>query len=294
MRRPKVTVVGSINLDMVTKTERIPDQGETLIGGTFATFSGGKGANQAVAAARLGADTALIGAVGDDVFGKTLLDKLAKESLFLDGVEPVTDMSTGVATILLSGGDNRIIVTPGANSTVDRRSIDRNEERLKMSDAVLVQMEIPLDTIAYLVNQCADWGVPVIVNPAPAAELDKQTWMKAAWITPNETEFAQLFQCDDTQELERKLIVTKGAGGTLFYQTDQKITVPAFAADVVDTTGAGDTFNGALTVALAEKQKMYDAVKFANAAASLSVRVFGAQEGMPDREAVEKLLKEEG
>ncbi len=293
MRKPKVTVIGSINMDMVTTTSKVPNQGETILGDAFQTAFGGKGANQAVAAARLGADVAMIGRVGDDSFGQLLLNGLEQEGICIDSVEPVTGESSGVATILLSEGDNRIIVTPGANRCVDSAYIESFRELIVQSDVVVIQLEIPLQAVDYAVTICSEEGVPVILNPAPAQTLSVETYRRATYLTPNESEYNELFTTF-YEELEEKLIVTQGANGVQWSEDGERKRIAGHTASVVDTTGAGDTFNGALAVALARKESLEEAITFANAAAALSVQAFGAQTGMPKEEQVKAFLNNTG
>ncbi|PYZ92607.1 ribokinase [Salipaludibacillus keqinensis] len=286
----KITVVGSINVDMVTTTARIPSQGETILGDSFQTVPGGKGANQAVAAARLGAEVTMLGKVGADMIGKEMIANLEKNNIFTANVEPVTDVPTGVATILLTEGDNRIIVTPGANSRVTPDYIRSKETVIKESDAILVQLEIPLEAVIVTLELAEKHAVPVIINPAPAQELPQSAWDKATWITPNEQEKKQLFS---KKERNEQLITTLGHKGASFQKDGKEYIVPGYVMDAIDTTGAGDTFNGALTTAIAEEKTITEAVQFANAAAALSVTKFGAQGGMPTKQEVEALLKGE-
>ncbi|WP_147803702.1 ribokinase [Alkalicoccus halolimnae] len=285
----KVTVVGSINVDMVTTSEKMPKQGETILGEAFHTVPGGKGANQAVAAAKLGADVTMLGKVGEDAIGKEMIANLQKEKVCTDYVEPVTGISTGVATILLSGGDNRIIVTPGANLKVTPEYVRRHEKVLRESDIVLIQFEIPLETVEEVLRICEAHQVPVVINPAPAQKLKKVFWEKATWITPNETERDELF---DGHTFSNKMIVTLGGEGVLL--PGAETVIPGFSVTAVDTTGAGDTFNGALASSLAAGKPVTEAVSFANAAAAISVTEFGAQGGMPLKKAVMQLLEKGG
>ncbi|WP_078393683.1 ribokinase [Shouchella patagoniensis] len=285
MSKPKVTVIGSINMDMVTQTDVVPEQGETVMGTGFQTVFGGKGANQAVACARLGADVKMIGRVGDDAFGELLKGGLLAEGVSVDCVEPVTHCSSGVATILLSDRDNRIIVTPGANHRVDEAYVSSYEDVIASSDIVLVQLEIPLKTVVYTVDLCAKHQIPVILNPAPAQELPPETYEKSTYITPNESEQEQLFS-KVSAALSEKLIVTQGANGVRWFENGQTEYVAGHQLVPVDTTGAGDTFNGALAVAIGNKQPLREAISFANAAAAVSVQSFGAQGGMPTTEEV--------
>lgn len=288
MKRKQVTVIGSINLDMVTTSDRMPHQGETMMGTGFNTVPGGKGANQAVAAARLGADVSMIGCVGDDPFGKVLLENLHREGVLTDGVEPVTGVSSGVATILVSDGDNRIIVTPGANDYVTPMYVEQYLDVIDHSDMVVLQLEIPLQTIEYVTGYCYRHNIPVILNPAPIQEVPDEVLKQITYVTPNETEVTAL---DVGKE---KLIVTEGKQGVRYYQNGEVQHVPGFNVTVEDTTGAGDTFNGALAVCLAETQPLKEAIVFANAAAALSVQKFGAQGGMPSRSEVIEFMKKGG
>lgn len=296
-KQPLITVIGSVNMDLVTNTKKFPSQGETVIGDFFKTMPGGKGANQAIAAARLGGQVQFIGRVGDDQFGAELRDVLMNEGIHLINVEPVTHTSTGVATIILSEADNRIIVTPGANDLVDIDYINSLKEAIVKSDLVLVQFEIPLETIRYILDLCQDHDIPIIVNPAPAKNLDIKDWMKATFITPNETEAAQLFpETGDisAHPIAKKLVITQGSDGASYLESETFKRIPTYSVSVKDTTGAGDTFNGALAVAITEGFEMGEAIKFANGAAALSIQEFGAQSGMPTRKQLENFLKKEG
>lgn len=287
MNQPKITVIGSINMDLVTETDIMPVQGETVRGANFQTVPGGKGANQAVAAARLGAEVTMVGRVGDDQFGDVLMNHLQKENIQVDHVDHVRDTPTGLANIILSEQDNRIIIIAGANGKVTKDYIEQIKAAILKSDYVLLQFEIPKETIVYSMELCHKHGIPVIVNPAPAMELDQATWEQATYITPNETERQQLFG----NQPNEKLIITKGKQGVSFVEAGKEQEVTGHSVDVVDTTGGGDTFNGALAVALAEGQDLAKAVTFANAAAALSVGKIGAQGGMPTRDQVEQFLR---
>ncbi|WP_416147610.1 ribokinase [Salipaludibacillus sp. HK11] len=292
-RKPKITIVGSINMDMVTVTNVFPEQGETLVGESFVTVPGGKGANQAVAAARLDAEVRMIGRVGDDSFGTVLKHSLQSEGIFSDSVEPVTDCSSGVATIIISDDNNRIVVTPGANYHVSPDYIKKYKEILLTSDIVLIQLEIPMETVEYVTDVCSENEIPIICNPAPAQTIQPFYLDKLTYLTPNETESETLFGKFVPDALRNKVIVTKGDKGAIYYEEDTPFTVPGYRVKPVDTTGAGDTFNGALAVALAEGKLIPEAIEFANAAAALSVTSFGAQGGMPIRKEVHNFLDEQ-
>ncbi|MFJ8261893.1 ribokinase [Rummeliibacillus sp. NPDC094406] len=288
-----ITVVGSINMDLVVDTTIFPKQGETVLGNRFETVPGGKGANQAVAAARLGADLHMVGAVGEDGFGQELTNNLKAEGIHTQYVSTTTKAATGIANILLYQNDNRIIVVPGANGLVTSTEIDAAKEIIEQSEMVIMQLEIPAETVQYTLNLCKELGVPVLLNPAPSENFDA-SWMELiSYITPNETECADIFSGDLENTLEKypnKLIVTLGSNGARYFDGKEHIFVEGFKTQAVDTTGAGDTFNGALAYAVTSGQSLKEAVRFANIAASLSVEKFGAQGGMPTLQMVESRL----
>lgn len=296
-----VVVVGSINMDLVTLAARFVGPGETILGERFVTVHGGKGANQAVAAARLGAEVSLIGALGDDAFGDQLHDGLTREGVNLQHVQRIADCTSGTASITVAGGENQIIVIPAANARVTPAHIAAAEATIARADAVLVQMEIPLESVEATLRLGHRLGVPVILNPAPAQPLPLE-WLKLArYVTPNQHELAILLDetqaDDDTQDflaLMRRapcpLVLTRGAEGACYRDHDdaEPVHQTGFKVDVVDSTGAGDTFNAALAVFLHEG--LPDAVRKACAAAALSVTRLGAQSGMPKLAEIEALL----
>lgn len=283
-----ITVIGSINMDIVVETNVFPKQGETVFGQAFHTVPGGKGANQAVAVARLGGDVHMVGALGRDAFGKELRTILTQENINGDLVADV-DTATGIASITLFDEDNRIIVVPGANYDVTNASIDAARDLIAQSDLVVMQLEIPQATVAYALDVCQELGTKVLLNPAPAENF-KAEWMdRVAYFTPNETECADIFGVDVEAALEKypnQLIVTLGGDGARYFDGERHVFVKGFKTQPVDTTGAGDTFNGAFAYAVTNGQTITEAVEFANIAASLSVEQFGAQGGMPSHEAV--------
>ncbi|MFG6146962.1 ribokinase [Halobacillus sp. B23F22_1] len=290
--KPTVCVVGSINMDLTVSTSVIPNQGETVLGESFATYPGGKGANQAVAAARLGSDVKMVGAVGHDVFGISLKEHLQKEGIDTSSTELIGEQSTGTATIILSNNDNRIIVAPGANRSVTPSYVERHRSALEGSDVILLQMEIPLDTISYVVTIAKEAGIPVILNPAPYQPLPSSILNQVDYMTPNALE-AELFKQDlIDDDLLQKWITTKGEQGSSLYINGKEVNIPGYSVLVKDTTGAGDTFNGALATQLAKGISLKKAVSFANAAAALSVTEKGAQGGMPTLSGVENFIIE--
>ncbi|OOC60688.1 ribokinase [Paenibacillus ihbetae] len=287
----KITVIGSASMDLVVTSATRPGAGETVLGDSFKTVPGGKGANQAVAAARLGAEVTMIGRVGDDSFGRVILNNLKGNGIVADYVEPVTDMESGTAHIILAEGDNSIVFVKAANDLVTPDYVDRAAEVIQGSDIVLIQQEIPEETVVHVSDLCAKYGVPLILNPAPARPVPQSVIERAAYITPNEHEALVLFGEEPLGDVLRrypnKLIVTEGKKGVRYYDGSQEVIVPGYKVEAVDTTGAGDTFNGAFAVALAEGMSLSDSLDFANRAAALSVTKFGAQGGMPTRREVE-------
>lgn len=290
----KITVVGSASMDLVVTSSKRPGAGETVLGESFMTVPGGKGANQAIAAARLGAEVTMIGCVGDDLYGEAVLNNFQSNGVITDYVEPVTDVMTGTAHIVLAEGDNSIVVVKAANDLVTPAYVDKAVEVIRASDMVLIQQEIPEETVVHVSNLCAKYNVPLMLNPAPARPVSQTLIEQAAYITPNEHEAAILFRDEPLGEVLRKypnkLFVTEGKKGVRYFDGTQEVVVPGYKVEVVDTTGAGDTFNGALAVALAEGMDLQNSLKFANRAASLSVMKFGAQGGMPTRSEVERSL----
>ncbi|HEK9101129.1 ribokinase [Bacillus pfraonensis] len=292
---PNIAVVGSISMDLVAVSKKRPKAGETVIGEAFHTVPGGKGANQAVAAVRLGANVAMVGAVGNDDYGKVVKNNLENERIFIDYVVPVTGETTGIAHIVLAEEDNSIVVVQGANRLVNEEIVNRAKDLLVKADMVVLQLEIPLETVEYVLNLCEEHKIPVMLNPAPAQVLSADILEKATYITPNEHE-CRIVLDDFTSPIEEllakypnKLLMTEGSEGVRFHNGAEVVHVPGISVEVVDTTGAGDTFNGALAVALAEGELLEKAIRFANIAGGLSVTKLGAQGGMPTRERLREV-----
>lgn len=287
----KIVVVGSSSIDLVVTSSKRPGAGETVLGESFKTVPGGKGANQAVAAARLGASVTMIGRVGDDSFGQDILNNFKSNGVSTDYVEPVTHMESGTAHIILAEGDNSIVVVKAANNEVSPEYIDRSKNAFEGADMVLIQQEIPEETVTHVSRICRNNGIPLLLNPAPARALDDEVIENAAYITPNEHEanilFPGLHVSEALRKYPNKLFITEGSRGVRYFDGNEEVLVPAYKVEAVDTTGAGDTFNAAFAVALAEGKPVRESVRFANRAASLSVTKFGAQGGMPTREEVE-------
>ncbi|MGB5848317.1 MAG: ribokinase [Ignavibacteriaceae bacterium] len=299
-----IVVVGSSNTDMILKVPRIPKPGETILGGRFTTAAGGKGANQAVAAARAGGKITFIARIGDDIFGQQARrgfesDNINVEFLKIDNKEP-----SGVALIYVDEkGENSIGVASGANAALSTNDVEEAEEKIKSADILLMQLETPLETVNRAADIAKQAGVKVILNPAPACQLDDSLLSTLSVITPNESEAGLLtgIIVDDisgaehaaSRLLEKDLdtvIITLGSKGAYFKTRDHSELVPGFNVDAVDATGAGDVFNGALAVAMAENKPIGDAVLFANAAAALSVTKLGAQPSAPLKKDIDKLL----
>ena len=295
-----VVVVGSVTMDMVTRARQIPRIGETVIGTSFETTPGGKGANQAVAAARLGYPVKMVGMVGQDIYGQALLDNLASVGVGTEAMERVAGPS-GLAPIFLAeSGENSIVVVPGANGKVDRASVDRHSALIRSAGMVLCQLELPIETVSHVLALCADAGVPVILDPAPAAPLPEETWRQVAWFTPNETEAAfYLGNGSDPEDAAKQLlakglrgvVLKRGAEGAYVAVADGKAAwVRPFQVEAVNTVGAGDCFNGAFAVALLEGHDPFAAARFASAAAAICVTRPGAQASMPSRAEVDAFL----
>ncbi|HIR92240.1 MAG TPA: ribokinase [Candidatus Egerieimonas intestinavium] len=295
----KISVVGSINMDMTVTAERIPQKGETLKGGELKYIPGGKGANQAVAMARLGADVEMFGCVGEDENGRMLLENFKREGVKADHIQVIPGVVTGIALITVGDQDNTIIVVEGANGRVDRAYVDSIAQELLQSELVVLQHEIPIDTVEYVVELCSSHGIKVILNPAPAHPVKAEVLEKVTYLTPNEHEAVILYGEWETEELLRrypeKLLITQGSRGVSIARKDGSIlTVPARKSTVVDTTGAGDTLNGAFAARMAEGAELEEALRFANVAAGLSTEKFGAQGGMPTKAQVEQELERMG
>jgi ribokinase len=290
----RIAVVGSINMDLVTMSPRFPLPGETIHGERFLTIPGGKGANQAVAAARLGARVALVGAVGSDAFGRTLRDGLLREGVDLAQVVTREHCESGTASIVVASGENQIIVVPGANAQVTPAQVEGAQATLAAADVILVQLEIPVETVEATLRLAARLQKPVVLNPAPAQPLASALLAQVRYLTPNQHELATVLGSapdDDFHALMARapcpVVLTRGSDGAWYREHGNAFHQPGFSVDVVDTTGAGDTFNAALAVYL--HRGLPAAVKLACAAAALSVSRLGAQGGMPAAAETERL-----
>jgi len=283
----RVIVVGSINIDLVVTGQKLPAPGETVIGGRFAQHHGGKGGNQAVAAARLGAPVAFIGAVGDDDFGRSARDTLTAEGIDVSQIRTLADQATGVALILVDAdGENSISVASGANGAVTPEQVAGSIAVLApgSGDVVLVGHEVPTAAVASALRAAGERGVTTILNPAPASGLDAETVALAGIITPNKGELTTLHEAGVSAE---RIIVSLGSDGAELRTADGSVRIPALPVTAIDAVGAGDTLNGALAASLAAGYPLEEAALRAVAAASLAVTKAGAREGMPRRGELE-------
>ncbi len=305
MARNGVLVVGSANMDLVVKTGRFPLPGETVFGGTFGMFPGGKGANQAVACAKLGTPTQFVGKMGKDIFRDSLMASMRKDGVDLRHVTFDAKESTGIALITVDqSGQNEIVVISGSNMRLLPRDIDRLRPRFSTVRAVLLQLEIPVETVLRSAQLAKRAGAMVILNPAPARDLPADLLKLVDILTPNETEAGILsgIQVQDADSAAqaacallrtgvKQVIVTLGSNGCLLVSEGQTRAFPAVRVTPVDTTAAGDAFNGALAGALADGKPLVDAIPFANSVAAFSVTRMGAQSSMPGRNELKAFLR---
>ncbi|MCE0523545.1 MAG: ribokinase [Methylacidiphilales bacterium] len=304
MGAPHVVVVGSSNTDMIVRMDRIPRPGETILGGEFITAAGGKGANQAVGAARAGGQVTFIARVGNDMLGEQAIAGFVSEGINVDHVTRDPASPSGVALIFVGrDGENSIAVASGANRNLSPADVRKARGAFAGASVLVMQMETPLETLQAAADLAVEAGVKVILNPAPAGPLPDSLLRHVSVLTPNETEAELLtgIKVDTTVAAEQAagnliargvetVVITLGARGALVATAKERRLVPGFKVEAIDTTAAGDTFNGALAVALAERQPLDDAVRFANAAGAIAVTRMGAQPSAPRREEIEKLV----
>ncbi len=299
--KPNIFVLGSINMDLVFQTPRMPLPGETLMGESFHQIHGGKGANQAVAAARMGGDVHLIACVGDDDFGRLSLTSLARDGIDTQFVRQISDCATGVAGILLdAGGENSIVLAAGANAKLNSGDVDRAAEFVAKANMLVCQLETPIESVRYAMQVARAAGVRVMLNPAPMQELDNSLLALVDVLVLNETEAQQLTGSQVSSQEQARVaastllqhgigvvIITLGAAGIVVAREGHVDCLPAYTVEVVDTTGAGDTFVGSLAVALAEGLELHPACDLAQRAAAIAVTQLGAQTSIPHRSVVE-------
>ncbi|MHA1606110.1 MAG: ribokinase [Candidatus Freyarchaeota archaeon] len=300
-----VVVVGSSHVDFTVQLDRMPRLGETVIGKGFKVAPGGKGANQAVAASRLGAKVFIVSRVGRDYWGGFLRENFVKNDVSVEYLVEDEEEQTGVALILVdSEGRNIIAVAPGADRKVSREDVDRAERVFREAGAVALQLEIPIETVIYAAEKAWRHGVRVVLTPAPVHPLPEKLLEKVTVLTPNRVEAEELtgVKIRDLKDaatagtilVERgvdNVVITLGERGAFLVNAERSVHIPPFKVKAVDTTGAGDAFSGALAVALAEGKNVDDSVRFANVAAAISTTKLGAQEALPERGEVEEALK---
>lgn len=302
-----ITIVGSNNMDLITYVDRMPEKGETLFGQDFEIGFGGKGANQAVACAKLGAEVHMVTKVGEDLFGPEVIKNFEENGVNVDLIESVPNVATGVAPIFVDqDGNNRILVVKGANDMVDKEAVDHARERIAESDFLLLQLEIPVATVYYAIKVAREVNTPVILNPAPAASLSEEYLKGVFFFAPNETELESLAgeQISSLAEMKKfarslvikgieNVVVTLGEQGAMIVNSEGVEMVPAREITPVDTTGAGDAFIGSLSVFLAEGEKLKKAVELANDYAAWSTLSRGTQKSFLNRDEYDERRKYE-
>lgn len=303
-----IVVLGSLNMDLAVRVPHLPKAGETLAGYGFQMIPGGKGANQAVAVAKLGGRVAMVGRVGDDAFGKNLCKNLKQSGVDVSGILVDNENSTGIAMILVHGdsGDNSIVITAGANGRVSHQDIGRVKHLLHEAEALILQFEVPLQVVECAAEIARRHGLKVVLNPAPAYPVSLDFLLKSDYLILNETEI-EILSHHKVYDLESAtvaaqsliqqgipvVIVTLGEKGALLVNSDILYHVPAKSVQVVDTTAAGDAFVAAFTVAILKGLPLKDAVRYAVCAGTITVTRFGAQTSLPSAEEVRDLFEEE-
>ena len=295
----EIAVVGSMNMDMIVHADRIPRKGETIAGSGIEYQPGGKGANQAVAMAKLGAAVTMFGCTGEDAVGKELIDHMAACGVNTENIKTVKGVPTGQAIITVGESDNTIVIIAGANDCVNMAYAQEYMDKILNADIIVLQNEIPEETVEYVIRLCHEHHKRIVWNPAPARALDSELLEMITYMTPNEHE-ARVIWGEQAEHIDGlltrypgKLIVTQGEKGvSVNIEGEGIVAIPAMKVEVKDTTGAGDTLNGAFCVGLSRNMDEREALQFANAAAGLSVQKYGAQAGMPGLEDVKKVLQE--
>lgn len=299
----EILVIGSMNIDLVIETAVIPSLGETILGSGFMSAPGGKGANQAVASARLGGNVTMVGCVGIDIFGKDLINNLIENNVNIDNISVINEVGTGVAMIVVNDGNNFIIVNSGANFMLVPKTIDQVESLIKDSDILVLQLEIPLESVERAINIAKKYDVKVLLNPAPAKRLPDEMLSLIDIFTPNEFECEYITglpikNIDDAkravvslnQKGIKQAIITMGSKGVVYNSGEKIIHKPVRAVKAIDSTAAGDSFTGAIAVAISEGKDIDQAVDFANIVGMLTVTKRGAQTSLPFREEVNNFV----
>lgn len=305
----KIVVLGSINMDLVTFCERAPIGGETLLGKEFRQIPGGKGANQAVAMGKLGAEVTMLGKVGTEGMGDILLSSMKNDGVDVSRIEKVEGVSTGIAKIVVEdNGQNRIIVVPGTNGLVDVEYVERNLDAIAEADILVCQLEIPLETVKYAFQKAKELGKTTILNPAPARVLDAEIIKNSDYIIPNETELETIsgekvdvsLTLDSVEKAAGKLLdagvkgllITLGSKGSLYIEREMQTLASAYRVKAVDTTAAGDSFIGGFVRGLAEGMELKECIELGTKVAAISVTRIGAQTSLPTWEEVKNFRGE--
>ena len=300
--KKKVLIIGSLNMDLVTNTDIMPEMGETVYGTSFRTYPGGKGANQAVACGRLASDVSMLGCVGNDEFGASLTENLSKNNVNAENIRKIDNTTTGIATIVVYKNDNFIILEGGANKCVTPEYLDKLSDVIYESDYIILQNEVPLETNLKILTD-KKIKAKIIYNPAPAIKLDKKYYEYIDILIPNQHECGYMLNqkiktIDDAKKAAKELcengiknvIITLGGNGAVFNDSDEYIHTPCFPVKAVDTTAAGDSFCAGIVTALSNDMKIKEAVNFASAVAALTVTKNGAQTSLPFLSDVEEFL----
>jgi len=301
----KIVVVGSTNVDLIIKSDKIPKQGETVLGGTFYKAAGGKGANQAVAASRAGGEVSFISCVGNE-YGDESIEGFRKDGITVDYIKKDPDVATGIAIIMVDkNGENSISVASGANLSLTVSDIQNSRHLIEDSDVLLMQLESPIEVVEESAKIASNAGVKTILNPAPAQALSDELLKCVTILTPNESEAELLTGIEVENETDASkaasmllkkgvevVIVTLGSKGALLATRDKTKIISGHQVEAKDSTAAGDVFNGALAIAISENKSLEEAIRFANAAAAVSVTRIGAQPSAPNRQEIEELIKQ--
>lgn len=294
-----ILVVGSLNMDLVVNIQRHPQIGETILGGRFATYAGGKGANQAVAAARMGANVRMIGCVGNDGFGAELCRAARQDGIDISYISTNGQEATGIALITVDAqGRNTIVVASGANASLSSRHLRAAQSAFSSADVLITQLESPLETVREALEMASRAGMRVVLNPAPAQLLDGELLSKVDYFIPNEREALQVSGAETLDDAIQKLlgwgvqnlIVTLGEKGVLIVSGKRRVTIPAHPVRAIDTVAAGDAFVGAFATGIAQGLGLEEAARLGNAAAAISVTRSGAQPSLPTRAEVDEFL----
>ena len=302
--RPKIAVIGSSNIDFVAKVPKLPIPGETVIGSDLVIVPGGKGANQAVSIARLGSDVTFVTKLGMDDFGELAIKNFKNDGIDISFISRSQNAPSGTALIFVdNAGQNVLVAVPGANAELSVEDINRSRSVVENADVLVLQLEVPLDTVEYAVSVASENGIPIIMNPAPGRKLKPELIGKFSYLTPNETETEILTNIRVVDEASAKeaglllmgygadnVVITMGKHGAMLISSDTCELIPGFEVKAVDATAAGDAFTGGLAYATATGKKLKDAVMFANAVAALTVTKMGAQPSLPYKKEVESFL----